>query len=848
MSLFKVKEWWSNNKVLESTPPPGIQGAGCLKVDRFQSHTDSDCILIAEEYILKIYKPTIGNDLSDLLLEVQLDNVILHIETGKFIGVTDDRQIIILHPLCYCIYQLEKKEGHTNAGDQNSLKLVIKHQFTRKSYTLVCGPFGNMKTRDLICIQALDGSLSFFDQETFLFMCIFNDVIIPGPVCYIASCDSFVIGKSTWILEIYSYQQLREFSEVSLRQNKKNIPQWIYNAGEEVTLVQAVQTSTNFSTVLALGERYLYCFQDNGLMKYMLKFDYMPICFYAYLIGWYYEPNSRLLVMVVSEDAKLYVYESTTLLWSCDLLENTIAITRCFIKSLPGGIVTLSSKGVVTISYLGTEPDLNCNTAPVMNDVVDPKQVQTELEAVEEELQRILDYNGGDDQTSEVVQTIKIKADVGKPTQNLFQEYLNENQEALHLIMCPVVVILSCENPQIVQNIQITYVCYSPFTCSESTISLDNVNATEIIESQVFLSNDAEISEMKVEILFTITDNVGKIVVLSKIILLPLSLYCTPTKTETGKSMKINIHTNRPNVHFGKIFTDFSIEELCNAENAEDITMVYRSTKKTVTIRAQDGHYIFEADDFPEMRALLEHFIINLTDHFRRMDDKDFKLEIIVNRDLFKQILFKFLKYVEYHAKERTTLKSFEDELNILQKQFTVIQKRLLVQYGSLPPGNCDSLEFLMQDTHERIVNCVSEIIKCRKIIRSAGSLLTTMGRLIIYIFDQTSLESFKVKLVAETLCLESLYDDYQEWEEAVTQSLSYIVNKIFNNTEKDKEKLAPVTEQGILSHINLKRFMKQLRLVLEKLYTEAYEGDTHGKNENKENSITRIEEFVEVL
>lgn len=80
---------------------------------------------------------------------------------------------------------------------------MIKHTFTRKAYSLTCGPFGNVKTRDLICVQGLDGSLSFFDQDSFLFMCIFEDVIIPGPVCYIPSCDSFIIGKSTWILEIY---------------------------------------------------------------------------------------------------------------------------------------------------------------------------------------------------------------------------------------------------------------------------------------------------------------------------------------------------------------------------------------------------------------------------------------------------------------------------------------------------------------------------------------------------------------------------------------------------------------------------------------------------------------------
>lgn len=92
------------------------------------------------------------------------------------------------------------------------------------------------------------------------------------------------------------------------------------------------------------------------------------------------------------------------------------------------------------------------------------------------------------------------------------------------------------------------------------------------------------------------------------------------------------------------------------------------------------------------------------------------------------------------------------------------------------------------------------------------------------------------------------LYLIQKEWEEAVTQSLTYILNKVFNNTEKDKEKLAPVTEQGILSNINLKRFLKQLRIVLEKLYLEAYEETTEDHQTTKGNKVMRIEEFVEVL
>lgn len=57
----------------------------------------------------------------------------------------------------------------------------------------------------------------------------------------------------------------------------------------------------------------------------------------------------------------------------------------------------------------------------------------------------------------------------------------------------------------------------------------------------------------------------------------------------------------------------------------------------------------------------------------------------------------------------------FQDDLNVLQKQFTLVQKKLLVQYGSLPPRDCGPLELLMRDTHGRLVDTVKEILQCRE-------------------------------------------------------------------------------------------------------------------------------------
>ncbi|KPJ07847.1 Protein PTHB1 [Papilio machaon] len=566
MSLFKVKQWWSNTT---KNTDNNEHSFSCMKVDKFNSHNDSDCILLGEGTLLKLFKPSLDQD-----------------------------------------------------GEQNRITAVIKHAFKRLAYNMTVGPFGSSKARDLICVQSLDGTLSFFDQDTFVFMCIFNDILIPGPVAY---------------------------------------------------------TSSNFSSIIALGERHLYCFQDNGLMKTLIRFDYTPICFHSYLIGWYYEPGARLLVMVASDDSKLYVYEGTKLLWACDLMMKAVSLSRCFINSLPGGVVTLYLDGMVSVNYLGTEPDLN-PSVNIVNEIVSPVEVQRELESVE---------------------------------------------EALKLI----------------------------------------------------------ISEDK----------------------------------------------------------DFTKEELSNFEApVNNITFKYKTTNKTVTVYTNEQEYIIESDDYPEILSVLDHLLNKLNEYYIQTN---IGVHIIVkpSKEFITQIIHRFLKSIETHAKERIKLKKLQDELNILQRQFTAVQKRLLVQYGSLPPADCDPLEFLMKDTHQRIINIVHQIIHNRNVVSRAGNTLAAIGRLIICILRNTSTDTLKVVLIEEMLSLDLLHDDCQEWEEAVTKVSSFVTNKLFKNSEKDREKLAPVTEQETLSHINLKRFLRKLKIILEKVFDEIKEDST------REN-VVRTEELVEII
>lgn len=85
MSIFKLKQWWSNRNFQNDEFEEGIQNSTCIKVEKFNSHSDSDCIIVVQGEILKIYKPNGLNNNTPILLEFQFNDIVLQIETGKFL-------------------------------------------------------------------------------------------------------------------------------------------------------------------------------------------------------------------------------------------------------------------------------------------------------------------------------------------------------------------------------------------------------------------------------------------------------------------------------------------------------------------------------------------------------------------------------------------------------------------------------------------------------------------------------------------------------------------------------------------------------------------------------------------
>lgn len=89
-------------------------------------------------------------------------------------------------------------------GVQNILELQYEHKLRRSAYNLCIGSFGGTQNRDFVCVQSLDGLLTFFEQESFSFCCFLSDFLLPGPLVFIKKSDSFVTCNSNW--HVISYR------------------------------------------------------------------------------------------------------------------------------------------------------------------------------------------------------------------------------------------------------------------------------------------------------------------------------------------------------------------------------------------------------------------------------------------------------------------------------------------------------------------------------------------------------------------------------------------------------------------------------------------------------------------
>ena len=113
------------------------------------------------------------------------------------------KHIAIMHPRNITVYSFVSTRGSTEHGDQFELKVIYEHILQHSNYQLIVGSFGGVKGRDFLCSYALDGTLTFFEQETLVHETQLPSFLLPAPMVYVPETDSFATFSAEWNIESY---------------------------------------------------------------------------------------------------------------------------------------------------------------------------------------------------------------------------------------------------------------------------------------------------------------------------------------------------------------------------------------------------------------------------------------------------------------------------------------------------------------------------------------------------------------------------------------------------------------------------------------------------------------------
>jgi Bardet-Biedl syndrome 9 protein len=211
--------------------------------------------------------------------------------------------LAILHPQKLAVYSISKLAGQVEHGSQYKVTLLYEHQLKRHAFNMCCGAFGHgtsdsesskllvKKTnRQFICVQSLDGTLSFFEQELYTFSRYLPGFLLPGQLAYVPSWDSFLTVTS-WNLVCFKYTSLAMAKDDPYQQQfqdtcvgKKLVPDWTFSIGEEcIGDIQVLSTNESATTqVIICTFRNVYCFGESCQLIWSKRLDYQISAFHSY--------------------------------------------------------------------------------------------------------------------------------------------------------------------------------------------------------------------------------------------------------------------------------------------------------------------------------------------------------------------------------------------------------------------------------------------------------------------------------------------------------------------------------------------------------------------------------------
>lgn len=247
MSLLGTKTWWST-KLNGPTEEEYHHGSMCIaNVDNepkgegtmnwLSIEREITCSIVGKivvgtfQGLLRIYAPVRRDSFlpADLRLEQQLGGPILQVVAGRILSYvhcarefsrlilrfrgSSNIGIAVLHPRKVSVYTVQTSQEATIC----TLERRYEHRLEHTAFNMLVGPFGGVQGespsvilcnnilpgKDFLCVQSMDGVISFFERESATYSRLLPNFLLPGPLSYIPKIDCFITSNAQLDIECF---------------------------------------------------------------------------------------------------------------------------------------------------------------------------------------------------------------------------------------------------------------------------------------------------------------------------------------------------------------------------------------------------------------------------------------------------------------------------------------------------------------------------------------------------------------------------------------------------------------------------------------------------------------------
>mmetsp|Transcript_36785 Transcript_36785/g.88469 ORF Transcript_36785/g.88469 Transcript_36785/m.88469 type:complete len:861 (+) Transcript_36785:50-2632(+) len=804
MSLFQAREWWSTKA---GEGEEFDQGSMCVANIDNEPGGNNKIIVGSYAGILRMYNPKQREyRVEDLILEKNFGIPILQVAAGRFVSGSKEVVLALLHPHKLAVFMVS---AVSSGGAVNYYTVVpaYEHHLVRPAYNMCYGPFGQNSGKDYICVQSLDGVLSFFEQDSFAFnRQLPSNFLIPGPLCYFAKTDTFLTCNSQMQIEAYRYSVLAAAQDnvdqdaaASVTSGKKVQVDWTTNIGEHARYIEVTRFGRSLTShqeeILVIGEQTLFCLKEKGSIRTQKRIgEYVVTAALTYPVPPAPTDSAQFHNLLIgTQSGHLMVFRDVQLAWCARLQHAPVQIAVAGVAGVQGMITSLDDRGRIVISYLGTDPP----SASLIN--TEMKELNyDEMETEHQQLLRVIRQTHGEGR-QKPPEELHIKVDVPPVVEfGAEDEDCDENVGKVDgaIVQSSVRVQLQLAGAAFVENVTVTVDAPACFSYTVSKTHFNRIDQGQLasfgITFRVLTTLLCASLDVTMIVSYFHNDEPRCATALFS---LPLALVARVVQPVKNAQYKIALDCSYVPQSLGSLFQDLLSQPMNQAlgmqSSANILSIQYISgTDATIIVSKSAGRISVQSSEFAAMWLLSQELCQRLQDQAAggESDEEPFYIQYQDSLPLHD-----YFALMDDHFALRKHIEEVRTDLGDRAQQYRAVQKRLLLRFKDRNPAPLNHLDVILTHTYEQIMHLADAIEDAQRGLQAVSCHLSAATELVLllirYRFD---LDEQNFVILRRHLSSRIVDSADQGWEEQVDSALIHLLRTCLARNLRDRTTMPP--------------------------------------------------------